>query len=212
MGTKPELIERINQKLTEKSKGNKGTIEGGKSDDEDGPIEDWTKSELVDECKTLGLDQSGTKPELLERIRQKWAEKSNKNKEKDVAKNSDNEDGPIEDWTKAELVDECKKLGLDQSGTKLELIERIQQKWAEKDNKNNEKEEAKNSSNEDGPIEDWTKVELVDECKTLGLDQSGTKPELIERIRQKWAEKDNRKKEKDEAKNSDNEGPIEDWT
>merc|ERR1712176_1619575 len=167
----------------------------------------------VDECKTLGLDQSGTKPELIEIIRQKWAEKDNKNKQKDEAKHSDNEDGPIEDWTKAELVDECKTLGLDQSGTKPELIERIRQKWAEKDNRKKEKDEAKNSDNEDGPIEDWTKAELVDECKRLGLDQSGTKPELIERIQQKWAEKDNKNTEKDEAKHSDNEdGPIEDWT
>merc|ERR1712003_404495 len=144
---------------------------------EDGPIEDWTKAELVDECKTLGLDQSGTKPELIERIRQKWAEKDNRKKEKDEAKNSDNEDGPIEDWTKAELVDECKRLGLDQSGTKPELIERIKQTWAEKDNKNTERDENKKSNEEDGPIEDWTKSELVDECKILDLDQSGTKSE-----------------------------------
>merc|ERR1712048_1292261 len=106
--------------------------------------------------------------------------------EKDETKKSDDEDGPIEDWTKAELVDECKTLCIDQSGTKNELVERIKQKWAEKSNGASKETEAKKMYDEDGPIENWTKAELVDECKTLGLDQSGTKPELIERIQQKW--------------------------
>merc|ERR1712176_410315 len=167
----------------------------------------------VDECKTLGLDQSGTKPELIERIQQKWAEKDNKNTEKDEAKHSDNEDGPIEDLTKSELVDECKTLGLDQSGTKPELIERIRQKWAEKDNRKKEKDEAKNSDEEDGPIEDWTKAKLIDQCKILCIDQSGTKPELIERINQKLAEKSKGNKGTiEQGKSDDEDGPIEDWT
>merc|ERR1711915_739628 len=85
-----------------------------------------------------GIDQSGTKSELIERIKHKWAEKSQSNqsiepqKNEETRKHSDDEDGPVEDWTKAELIDECKTLGIDLTGTRSELIERIKLKWSEK--------------------------------------------------------------------------------
>ena len=40
------------------------------AEEEDGPLEDWTKKELADECKTLGLSDKGKKPELIERIKE----------------------------------------------------------------------------------------------------------------------------------------------
>ena len=36
---------------------------------------------------------------------------------------------------------------------------------------------------ENGPLEDWTKKELMDECKTSGLSDKGNKAALIERIK-----------------------------
>lgn len=35
---------------------------------------------------------------------------------------------------------------------------------------------------DDKPIEDYSKLELQDKCRELGLDDAGNKPDLIERI------------------------------
>merc|ERR1712112_687843 len=40
------------------------------ADEEDAPLEDWTKKELADECKTLGLSDKGTKAVLIGRIKE----------------------------------------------------------------------------------------------------------------------------------------------
>ena len=40
------------------------------ADEEDGPLEDWTKKELAAECKTLGLSDKGTKAALIARIKE----------------------------------------------------------------------------------------------------------------------------------------------
>merc|ERR1712106_554437 len=42
------------------------------------------------------------------------------------------EDGPIEDWTKKELADECKTMGISDKGNKAVLIERIKEALATK--------------------------------------------------------------------------------
>merc|ERR1711997_21264 len=39
-------------------------------DEEDGPLEDWTKKELAEECKNLGLSDKGTKAVLIARIKE----------------------------------------------------------------------------------------------------------------------------------------------
>merc|ERR1712112_755722 len=43
---------------------------GEEADEEDAPLEDWTKKELADECKTLGLSDKGTKAVLIGRIKE----------------------------------------------------------------------------------------------------------------------------------------------
>merc|ERR1711884_696513 len=39
-------------------------------EEEDGPLEDWTKKELAEEYKTLGLSDKGTKAVLISRIKE----------------------------------------------------------------------------------------------------------------------------------------------
>ena len=45
-------------------------------------------------------------------------------------------------------------------------------------------EEAAAEEEEDGPLEDWTRKELAEECKTLGLSDLGVKAVLIARIKE----------------------------
>merc|ERR1712106_1316258 len=132
-GNKNNLIDRIKEiwiskgilKRTTKSeenviKNNDETVptEISKSDDVDGPIEDWTKKELMEECKNLKIDEIGNKNDLIERIKEIWISKGilkrTTKSEENVIKNndetaeiikSDDEDGPIEDWTKKELME-----------------------------------------------------------------------------------------------------------
>merc|ERR1712157_593198 len=39
-------------------------------EEEDGPLEDWTRKELAGECKTLGLSDKGVKAVLIARIKE----------------------------------------------------------------------------------------------------------------------------------------------
>merc|ERR1711892_1235639 len=191
------------------------------SDNEDGPIEDWTKQELLEECKKLEIHENGNKDVLIERIKETWISrgilkethksKSKENKQQveselDKVENtqvskSDDEDGPIEDWTKKELMEECTNLKIDETGNKNDLIERIKQIWISKGilkrttkseesiRTNNDEPvttEISKSDDEDGPIEDWTKKELMEECEHLKIDETGNKNDLIERIKEIW--------------------------
>merc|ERR1712106_67361 len=45
------------------------------TEEEDAPVEDWTKKELVEECKTLGISDKGNKAALIERIKETWMAK-----------------------------------------------------------------------------------------------------------------------------------------
>merc|ERR1712128_92653 len=44
-------------------------------EEEDAPIEEWTKKELVEECKNLGISDKGNKAALIEIIKETWANK-----------------------------------------------------------------------------------------------------------------------------------------
>ena len=62
-----------------------------------------------------------------------------------------------------------------------------QKKEEEKEQKKEEhkeqkKEEAKEE--EDGPLEDWRRKELVAECKALGLSDYGVRADLVARIKE----------------------------
>merc|ERR1712121_382066 len=80
--------EEVEDKVTEESKesdndsGVEDTVDTTEevtpqetTEEEDGPLEDWTKKELVDECKALGLSDKENKAALIERIKKKKAKK-----------------------------------------------------------------------------------------------------------------------------------------
>merc|ERR1712123_450715 len=43
--------------------------------EDDGPVEDWSKKELLDECNRLEISNKGNKNVLIERIKEAWANK-----------------------------------------------------------------------------------------------------------------------------------------
>merc|ERR1712228_814380 len=53
------------EKQADKESENDSGMEEG-----DGPLEDWTRKELADECKTLGLSDKGVKAVLIARIKE----------------------------------------------------------------------------------------------------------------------------------------------
>merc|ERR1711892_1442063 len=67
-------------------------------EEEDGPLEDWTKKELAEECKALGLSDKGNKASLIERIEEARA----KAKTESVVEPETIEDKPAEDVTAEE--------------------------------------------------------------------------------------------------------------
>jgi len=291
-GNKGALIERIKEtwilkgllNKTDKSEDSENNLnelsnedkvaatQVSKSDDEDGPIEDWTKQELLEECRRLKLDESGNKVVLIDRIKETWISRGlsketdesedSKNKHNEGSKQdqveatlvtkSEDEDGPIEDWTKQELLEECRKLKIDGSGNKCALIDIIKETWISRglndpvktngsENKQNEGSnqdhaeatQVNKSDDEDGPIENWTKQELLEECRNLKIDESGNKGVLIDRIKETWISrgisketdksndsenKQNESSKKDQVeasqvtKSDDEDGPIENWT
>merc|ERR1711892_1571045 len=73
-------------------------------DEEDAPLEDWTKKELMEECIALGLSDKGNKAVLIERIKEA---KPAAEEAAPEAMEVEEEDAPLEDWTKKELMEEC---------------------------------------------------------------------------------------------------------
>merc|ERR1712123_41590 len=69
------------------------TIAEAVPEEEDGPLEDWTKKKLTEECKTLGLSDKGNKASLIERIEEARA----KAKTESVVEPDNIEDKPVED-------------------------------------------------------------------------------------------------------------------
>jgi len=60
-----EAAEVEKQEEADKESENDSGMEEG-----DGPLEDWTRKELADECKTLGLSDKGVKAVLIARIKE----------------------------------------------------------------------------------------------------------------------------------------------
>jgi len=160
-------------------------------EEEDAPLEDWTKKELVQECKSLGLSDKGTKPILISRIKEARAtaadaapadavageaavvEVENKAVEEEKAVEEgtvevEEETGPTEEPVVAEEAAPIEEPAVEDA---LTIVE----------NPEDSAEEA------NVPLEDWTKKDLIQECKTLGLSEKGSKPVLIARIKENLA-------------------------
>jgi len=188
-------------------------------EEEDAPLEDWTKKELVQECKSLGLSDKGTKPILITRIKEARAtaaaaasataaapaeavaeeaavvEDNNSEKEATVEKedtavveepevenNAVEEEKAVEEGT----VEVEEETGPTEEPVVAEEAAPIEEPAVEDaltivENPEDSAEEA------NVPLEDWTKKDLIQECKTLGLSEKGSKPVLIARIKENLA-------------------------
>ena len=62
---KEEEAAEVEKKEADKESENDSGMEEG-----DGPLEDWTRKELADECKNLGLSDKGVKAVLIARIKE----------------------------------------------------------------------------------------------------------------------------------------------
>merc|ERR1712123_82108 len=61
--------------IEQKTKASKQQTEEEKPAEDDGPVEDWSKKELMDECNRLEISNKGNKNALIERIKEAWANK-----------------------------------------------------------------------------------------------------------------------------------------
>merc|ERR1711892_659351 len=296
-GVEDKEVEEVEEPIAE-------VVPEEKPAEDDGPVEDWTKKELMDECNSLEISNKGNKNALIERIKEAWenkklaiieevavekvdeteeaveeslpaepaaeeiteetlpetdivqkseVEKMGEDADTDKSELPEEEDGPLEDWTKKEMGEECKTLGLSDKGNKASLIERIEEARAKaktesvvepetiedkpvEDDNTEETEEVVSTENEieaeqtsveteveaeeavvsepvieestpieaeatetkaakpeeeeeDAPIEEWTKKELVEECKNLGISDKGNKATLVDIIKETWANK-----------------------
>ena len=59
-----EEAAEVEKQADKESENDSGMEEG------DGPLEDWTRKELADECKTLGLSDKGVKAVLIARVKE----------------------------------------------------------------------------------------------------------------------------------------------
>merc|ERR1711936_1010274 len=143
--------------------------------EEDAPLEDWNVKELKEECKKLGLLEKGKKADLIERIKEARAatEESVPATEATVEEVSVEETAPVEEAVSVE-----------------EETSALEDPPVEENTAEAEEEEPMEVE-EDGPLEEWTVKELKEECKTLGLSDKGKKPELITRIQEARAVKEN---------------------
>merc|ERR1712045_940236 len=70
--------------------------EPAQAEEEDGPLEDWTKKELAEECKTLGLSDKGTKAVLIARIKEARAATAEPAVEEPAVEEASTEELPME--------------------------------------------------------------------------------------------------------------------
>lgn len=80
-----------------------------------------TKTELHDEAANRDLAVGGTKDDLMDRL-----EADDRAHDAEVAAATEPEPPTYEDWAKADLAAECEKRGLPTSGTKADLIDRLE--------------------------------------------------------------------------------------
>jgi len=181
-------------------------------EEEDAPLEDWTKKELVLECKSLGLSDKGTKPILITRIKEARAATAaapaeavaeeaavveDNNSEKEATTEEEDttlvEEPAVENDAVVEekTVEEGKVEVEEETGPTEEPI--VAEEAAPLEEPAEEEaltvvENPEDSAEEaDVPLEDWTKKDLIQECKTLGLSEKGAKPVLIARIKENLA-------------------------
>ena len=153
-------------------------------DEEDGPLEDWTRKELAEECKTLGLSDKGVKAVLIIRIKEHKAAAA----PEPVAEEALVEEVPAEEVAvDEEAVEEAaaEEAAVEEAPAEETTVEEVAAEEAALEEAVPEPvvEEAA-AEEEDGPLEDWTRKELAEECKTMGLSDKGVKAVLINRIKE----------------------------
>merc|ERR1711892_907480 len=133
-----------------------------------GPLEDWTKKELMEECKVLGLSDKGNKAALIERIKE--AKPAAAVEETPEAPAAEEEPAAVEVAVAEEEAPVAEETLVVEEAPAVEAAV--------------EEAPAAEVEEEDAPLEDWTKKELMEECKVLGLSDKGNKAALIERIKE----------------------------
>merc|ERR1711892_1235913 len=67
-GVEDKEVEEVEETIAE-------VVPEEKPAEDDGPVEDWTKKELMDECNSLEISNKGNKNALIERIKEAWENK-----------------------------------------------------------------------------------------------------------------------------------------
>merc|ERR1712123_499707 len=168
-GVEDREVEEVEETIAE-------VVPEEKPAEDDGPIEDWTKKELMDECNSLEISNKGNKNALIERIKEAWANKKPAIIEEVAVEKVDETEEAVEESLPAEPAAE------EITEETLPETEIVQKSEVEKMDDDADTDKSELPEEEDGPLEDWTKKELAEECKTLGLSDKGNKASLIERI------------------------------
>merc|ERR1711892_645502 len=182
-GVEDKEVEEVEETIAE-------AVPEEKPAEDDGPVEDWTKKELMDECNSLEISNKGNKNALIERIKEAWANKKPAIIEEVAVEKVDEIEVAVEPETIEDkpVDDECTPVVADDS--EAVISEPAVEESAPVEAEATESEAAKpEEEEEDAPIEEWTKKELVEECKNLGISDKGNKAALIEIIKETWANK-----------------------
>merc|ERR1712106_970667 len=172
---KTEDLETEEEETAEKT-----TEEDNKDSDNDSGVEDSTEEapepskEVVDyesmsrkdlnqECKKLDIPAKGSKADLIEKIKAALSK-------------------PVEEEPAAEEVAvEEEEVAVEEEEV---AVEEEEAPVSEEAPAAEESPAAAEVDEEDAPLEDWTKKELMEECIALGLSDKGNKAVLIERIKE----------------------------
>merc|ERR1711892_29958 len=168
-GVEDKEVEEVEEPIAE-------VVPEEKPAEDDGPVEDWTKKELMDECNSLEISNKGNKNALIERIKEAWENKKLAIIEEVAVEKVDETEEAVEESLPAEPAAE------EITEETLPETDIVQKSEVEKMGEDADTDKSELPEEEDGPLEDWTKKELAEECKTLGLSDKGNKASLIERI------------------------------